>query len=189
MRIIAGTFKGRPIKAVPSKETRPTTDKVREALFQRIGPFFNGGLCLDLFAGSGALGFEALSRGVDKVIFVDAAPKAISTVYANIELLRVQEQTEVFRTDALRAIKAASKREFKFNYIFLDPPYHKISYEKLLTHIEKYQLLEEDGMIVCEHDAKKNLDNTYGDFIKLKTDTYGNSISVSIYIKGEKKVD
>lgn len=87
MRVIAGDYKGRPLKSVPTHKTRPTTDKVKEAVFHGIGPFFDGGRALDLFAGSGGLGIEAISRGVDSCVFVDQQHQAVKTVYENIELL------------------------------------------------------------------------------------------------------
>ena len=100
MRVIAGEHNGRQLPPVPNRLTRPTTDKVKEALFQIIGPFFEGGQALDLFAGSGGLGIEALSRGLDHCVFVDKHPKAIQTIYENLKSLNIEEQAEVFRTDA-----------------------------------------------------------------------------------------
>lgn len=125
MRVIAGKYKGHRIQAVPNKLTRPTTDKVKEALFQIIGPFFDQGICLDLFAGSGALGIEAISRGMEKAIFVDKQPKAISVIHTNVRQLGIDSQVEIYRNDALRALKAIKKRELKLDMIFLDPPYQK----------------------------------------------------------------
>ncbi|WP_077625074.1 16S rRNA (guanine(966)-N(2))-methyltransferase RsmD [Sediminibacillus massiliensis] len=183
MRVISGKYKGRQIKPVPHKLTRPTTDKVKEALFQIIGPYFEGGVCLDLFAGSGGLGIEALSRGMDRVVFVDVHPKAIRTIYENIELLQLEEYTEVFRADAFRAIKGAAKRGLLFDYIFLDPPYKKVSYEDLLEAIHTYGLLKRDGYIICEHDAKSNLPRVLHGFEQIQTEIYGSTTAVSLYIE------
>ena len=90
MRVVSGVCKGRPLKAVPGNTTRPTTDKVKEALFNMIGPYFEGGIGLDLFAGSGGLGLEALSRGLDKVVFVDRDTKAIQTIHENIQACKME---------------------------------------------------------------------------------------------------
>ncbi|MBJ3791977.1 16S rRNA (guanine(966)-N(2))-methyltransferase RsmD, partial [Bacillus sp. OA1] len=114
MRVVSGKCKGHPLKAVPGNTTRPTTDKVKESIFNMIGPYFDGGIALDLFGGSGGLGIEALSRGIDKVIFVDRDSKAIKVIHQNLESCRVQEQAEVYRNDAERAVKALIKREIAF---------------------------------------------------------------------------
>lgn len=181
MRVIAGEHKGRQLRPVPNKLTRPTTDKVKEALFQVIGPFFEGGQALDLFAGSGGLGIEAISRGIGKCIFVDKHPKAIQTIHENLEALKLSEQAEVFRTDAFRAMKAAGKRGLKFDLIFLDPPYKKVSYEKLLEKIQEESLLQNGGIVICEHDAKEILPDQAADFQLFKHDIYGSSIGISMY--------
>src|SRR5690625_2707594 len=90
MRVIAGSLKGRKFKAVPGKQTRPTADKVKESIFQIIGPFFDGGTCLDLFAGSGSLGIEAMSRGMEQVVFIDKQPKAIHIINENRKTMRIE---------------------------------------------------------------------------------------------------
>ncbi|MCA0969390.1 16S rRNA (guanine(966)-N(2))-methyltransferase RsmD [Halobacillus litoralis] len=181
MRVIAGEFKGRPLKSVPTHQTRPTTDKVKEAVFHGIGPFFEGGSALDLFAGSGGLGIEALSRGVENCVFVDQQHKAIQTIHENIEILNLKDRTEVFRTDAKRALKAAGKRGLKFDYIFLDPPYKKFSYADLMEALLSHELLAEGAMIVCEHDASEEIPEAVGPLTKQKTDYYGSNIGVSIF--------
>ncbi|MCP3026230.1 16S rRNA (guanine(966)-N(2))-methyltransferase RsmD [Halobacillus sp. A5] len=181
MRVIAGDYKGRQLKSVPTHKTRPTTDKVKESVFHMIGPYFDGGVVLDLFAGSGGLGIEALSRGVNHCIFVDQQSKAIGTIYENIKLLKLEDQAEVFKTDALRALKAAGKRELQFNYIFLDPPYKKFSYEDLIAEILKYNLLAESGIIICEHDASEIIPHQVEQLKLMKTENYGSNIGVSIF--------
>ena len=110
MRVVSGKCEGHPLKAVPGNTTRPTTDKVKESIFNMIGPYFDGGVALDLFGGSGGLGIEAISRGIDKAIFVDRDNKAIKVIHQNLESCRIQEQAEVYRNDAERAIKALIKR-------------------------------------------------------------------------------
>src|SRR5699024_9501809 len=111
MRVIAGFHKGRQLEAVPGKTARPTSDKVKEAAFQIMGPFFEQGACLDLFAGSGALGIEALSRGMEKGIFVDEHPKAIHTINQNLRTLRLEGNAEVYRTESVQALNAAARSE------------------------------------------------------------------------------
>lgn len=183
LRVIAGVHKGRQLKAVPGKATRPTTDKVKEAVFQTLGPFFEQGICLDLFAGSGSLGIEALSRGMENGIFVDKQSTAIHTIYENVSTLKLENNTEVYRAEAFRAIKAVAKRNLQFDLILLDPPYGKVSYEKLLNEIEKNYLLKEKGMIYCEHDISEKLPSSDDNLSLIKQENYGGTIGITIYKK------
>ncbi|MCJ7839533.1 16S rRNA (guanine(966)-N(2))-methyltransferase RsmD [Lederbergia sp. NSJ-179] len=180
MRIISGDLKGRPLKAVPGNGTRPTTDKVKETLFNMIGPYFTGGVALDLFAGSGALGIEGLSRGMDKVIFIDKDRQAIQTIKKNIDYCGLENQSEIYRNDAERALKALVKRKLQFDYIFLDPPYHHQKLESLLNTIEKNNLLHSQGLIIVEHDSELSLPRKVGDLEQRKTAHYGIT-ALSIY--------
>jgi 16S rRNA (guanine966-N2)-methyltransferase len=121
MRVIAGTYGGRTLKAPPGASTRPTSDRVREALFSILGERTRDARVLDLFAGSGALGLEALSRGAQTVTFVDDDRAAIAAIKANLQALRTNAQ--VRQTDALRFLGAASAGGAQYDLIFLDPPY------------------------------------------------------------------
>lgn len=186
MRVVSGSCKGRPLKAVPGNTTRPTTDKVKEALFNMIGPYFDGGLGLDLFAGSGGLGLEALSRGLDKVIFIDREPKAIQTIYENLSACKFEEKAEVYRNDADRAIKPLIKREIAFDYVFLDPPYKKQQLVHLMEKMDKQGLVKLDGLIVCEHSFDIELPQAVGRFSQMKHEKYG-MIAVTIYSCGSEQ--
>ena len=180
MRVVSGICKGRQLKAVPGNTTRPTTDKVKEALFNMIGPYFQGGLGLDLFAGSGGLGMEALSRGLDKVIFIDRDLKAIQTIHENIKACKFEEKAEVYRNDADRALKALIKRELQFDYIFLDPPYKLQQLVSLMEKMDEQKLLNKGGVIVCEHIHTVHLPDKVGEYIQIKHEEYG-IIAVTIY--------
>ncbi|ALC91101.1 DNA methyltransferase [Bacillus sp. FJAT-18017] len=180
MRVVSGTHKGRQLKAVPGSSTRPTTDKVKEAVFNMIGPYFSGGMGLDLFAGSGGLGIEALSRGLDKVIFIDREPKAIHTIKDNLKACEFEDRSEVYRTDAERALKAVKKRELDFDFIFLDPPYKKQQLVKILEQIDADGRLKQDGLAVCEHGKEVNLPDSIGRLEKIKSEVYG-IIAISIF--------
>ncbi len=105
MRIIAGEAKGRRLKTVPGMKVRPTTDRVRESLFQIIGPYFEGGGVLDLFAGSGSLGLETLSRGAERAVFVDQASASVETVRQNLQKVGFSDRAEVYRKDARAALR------------------------------------------------------------------------------------
>ena len=123
MRVIAGSYGGRTLKAPPGAATRPTSDRVREALFSILGERTHGARVLDLFAGSGALGLEALSRGAETVTFVDDAPAAIKAITANLQALSAG--AEVRRGEALRFLGEACTRGAQYDLVFLDPPYRQ----------------------------------------------------------------
>jgi 16S rRNA (guanine(966)-N(2))-methyltransferase RsmD len=123
MRVVAGTYGGRRLTAPPGTETRPTSDRVREALFSILGASTHDARVLDLFAGSGALGIEALSRGARSAVFVDAAPKAIDAITANLATLAIE--ADVRRLPARAALRAASARAEAYDLVFLDPPYRR----------------------------------------------------------------
>lgn len=180
MRVVSGTCKGRALKAVPGTTTRPTTDKVKEAIFNMIGPYFDGGRGLDLFGGSGGLGIEALSRGLEYMIFVDRDGKAIQTIKANLAVCRFEDRAEVYRNDAERALKAVKKREMTFDLVFLDPPYKAQKLKALIEEIGEQQLLSKSGTIVAEHDNDVKLPDQIGSFSKEKFEVYG-IIAISIY--------
>ncbi|MBD1380966.1 16S rRNA (guanine(966)-N(2))-methyltransferase RsmD [Metabacillus arenae] len=180
MRVVSGTCKGRALQAVPGTSTRPTTDKVKEAIFNMVGPYFTGGAALDLFGGSGGLGIEALSRGIDQCIFVDKDGKAIQTIHKNLQICGLSERAEVYRNDAERALKAVVKRELKFSFVFLDPPYKEQKMKAFIKVIDDKGLLLNDGMVVAEHDHVVIMDDQIGNLRKVKCETYGIS-TISIY--------
>lgn len=180
MRVVSGKCKGKALKAVPGHSTRPTTDKVKEAIFNMIGPYFDGGLCLDLFAGSGNLGIEALSRGIEKGIFVDRDRKAIQTIKENVSTCSLEENVEIYRNDAKLALKAVKKRGLTFDLIFLDPPYGKQSLIQLLTYIDEHGLIAQDGIVICEHHVDLKLPPDCGKLTKYREENYG-MIKVSLY--------
>lgn len=150
MRVIAGVLKGHQIAAVKGDHTRPTTDKVKENVFNIMGQFFEGGRVLDLFAGSGNLGIEALSRGMEHAVFIDLNVHAIKVIKGNLAKLNIQDKAEVYRNDAFKALQMLSQKKAVFDLIFLDPPYGKIAINELLEVIITYGLLSAGGRIVCE---------------------------------------
>jgi len=156
MRIIAGEFKGRHIRAVDGYNTRPTTDKIKENVFNIMGQFFTGGRVLDLFAGSGNLGIEALSRGMDHATFIDVDFNAIKIIKENISNLKLQDRAEIYRNDAFKALNVLAKKDAKFDLILLDPPYGKVGITELLAIIIKKDLLNDGGLIMCEGRARMN---------------------------------
>lgn len=169
MRVIAGKHKSKALQSLEGRNTRPTMDKVKEGIFNSL--YDIDGLGLDLFAGSGALGIEALSRGMDKVIFVDQNFKAVQVINANLKQLDLISQAEVYKNNADRALKALAKREIQFDVIFLDPPYNKGLIDKALEQISQFNLLKENGIIVCEFSNHEDI--KYQPFKLIKRYHYG----------------
>ncbi|WP_070120215.1 16S rRNA (guanine(966)-N(2))-methyltransferase RsmD [Bacillus marinisedimentorum] len=180
MRVISGECKGRPLKAVPGKNTRPTTDKVKESIFNLIGPYFKGGTGLDLFAGSGGLAIEALSRGIDRMILVDRDPKAVETIRENLTKCDFQNRAEVYRNDASRALKAVAKRQLSLNLVLLDPPYKKQKLVDTIKYLSDQSLLHDGCIIVAEHSNDVSLPEAIGLCRLVRRETYG-MIGVTIY--------
>jgi 16S rRNA (guanine966-N2)-methyltransferase len=180
MRVVAGDRKGMPLKAVTGNTTRPTTDKVKESIFNIIGPFFDGGIAVDLFAGSGGLGIEALSRGAAHALFIEKDSRAFQVLQENIKKCRYEDVSELFRNDAMRAVKALLKREIIIDYLFVDPPYHKKEYYDLVETLIDGGKLSEDAIILCEHSTEVELPKCYGAYNCIRQETYGSTI-ISIY--------
>lgn len=173
MRVITGEYGGRRLKAVPGESTRPTTDKIKESLFNMIGPYFDGGNCLDLFAGSGGLAIEAVSRGMDKAVLIDKAPAAIKVIQENIAVTKEKEKFKVIRGDAARVIKNLKSEEQVFDLVFLDPPYAK---QQIISQIEELldnKMLTPEALIVCEVDKKVDLPEAIKNARVYKSAEYG----------------
>lgn len=153
MRIIAGEAKGKPLKSIPGKATRPTSDRVKESVFSIIQPLLIDSRILDLFAGTGSLGFEALSRGADKVIFVENSREAIKVIKENSGALGYGNMIQIIKKDAVRALTELAKHGILFDIIFMDPPYGKGYEELVLAKISQAELLHNNGIIVVEHEA------------------------------------
>lgn len=183
MRIIAGKHKGRQIKPVTGLKTRPTGDKIKEAIFHQIGPFFDGGYCLDLFAGSGSLGIEAMSRGMDHVVFIDKSQEAVRTIRKNIELLQMENECEIYRNDAFRALQKLEEKEMQFDLILLDPPYDLIDYNELIKTIEQTNIVKDDCIIYIEHRPNENIEFNRNQFKVLKEKNYNATTSITIIQK------
>lgn len=173
MRIVAGSFRSRTIKAVEGTTTRPTTDKIKEAIYSRIGPYFDDGIMLDLFAGSGNMGFEALSRGMDEVYFCDMNRKAILTIKENAQSLDVLSKCHILKSDYKAMLKQCANDKKQFSLIFLDPPYKKQQIDEILSFIAQHSLLMKNGDIVCESLKEDTFQDAYGEIEKVKDVTYG----------------
>ncbi|MCU6795288.1 16S rRNA (guanine(966)-N(2))-methyltransferase RsmD [Paenibacillus sp. WQ 127069] len=180
MRVISGIAKGRQLKSVPGTGTRPTTDKVKEAIFSMIGPYFEGGQVLDLFAGTGGLSIEALSRGMDHAVLTDIDKKSIDIIKQNLQATGFIEQAGIYCTDARRALKALVKREAKFDLVFVDPPYRIKLAQELLEQLDQHNLLNPLATIVVEHDIEDTYQHAIGRLQWVRRAEYGDT-AVTIY--------
>ncbi|MDY5251727.1 MAG: 16S rRNA (guanine(966)-N(2))-methyltransferase RsmD [Erysipelotrichaceae bacterium] len=148
MRIIAGKYRSRPLKTLKSNHTRPTLDKVKEAVFSKLGAYFAGGKCLDLFSGSGAIGLECLSRGMDEAYMIDNNYDAINIIKANVKALEAQK-CHILKMNYQVAL--SKLQDECFDLIYLDPPYHLTVYDEIIKFIYEHDMLDQDhGYIVCE---------------------------------------
>lgn len=179
MRVVAGTFGGRPLKTLDGKITRPTTDKVKGAIFNMIGPYFDGGRVLDLFSGSGSLAIEAISRGMDEAVLVERNRQAQAIITENIKMTKAQNQFHLLKMDANKAIGVLKG---PFDLVLLDPPYAKEEIIKNITDLEDAGLLSEEVMIVCESNKAVDLPEEISHFGIWKQKTYGIS-KVTVYVR------
>ncbi|HEY6118976.1 MAG TPA: 16S rRNA (guanine(966)-N(2))-methyltransferase RsmD [Pyrinomonadaceae bacterium] len=186
MRIIAGKFKGRHLKSPPSFEVRPTSDRLRETLFNVIASRLAGTHFLDLCAGSGAVGIEALSRDAAHVTFVDRSRKMCALIEANLDLCRVPEdETEVVLSEAVAFLRRSMPR-IAWDLVFFDPPY-VTDYEQVLEIFSSRasDLLDKDGLFIAEHHHKTNLPEDIGNLVRNRILKQGDS-SLSFYERRRK---
>lgn len=165
MRVIAGTYRSRPLAAPKGMETRPTSDRLRETLFNVLAPRMENAIFLDLFAGSGAVGIEALSRGAREAVFVENAEPAMKTIRQNLNSLGIRGGYALEQRSATAAIKRLATAGRTFDVIFLDPPYADAAeYESVLQLIgrECSALLAPDAIVIAEHQKKFELNERYG---------------------------
>lgn len=179
MRIVSGEFGGRPLKTLPGKTTRPTSDKVRGAMFNMIGPYFNGGRVLDLFAGSGGLAIEAISRGMLEAVLVERDRSAQAIIQENIKMTKSEKQFHLLKMDANKAI---GQLNHPFDLIFLDPPYAKEEIVATIEALDQQGLFTDDIMVVCETDKQVQLPEEIASVGIWKEKIYGIS-KVTVYVK------
>ena len=177
MRVITGLARGRRLQTLEGNDVRPTTEKVKEAVFSSIQFDIEGRRILDLFAGSGQLGIEAISRGADSAVFVDLNPEAINVIKSNLKATGFEEQSKVLRADCFSFIASTSDT---FDIVFLDPPYREELLEKTLTAV--INIMSDYGIIICERPSDINLPEMVGEFREKKQLKFG-KILVSIYRK------
>ena len=183
MRVIGGRLKGRRLGSLKGADLRPTLDRVRESLFNQLAEDVPDAWFLDLFAGTGAVGIEALSRGAREVVFVENQPKAQSLIYKNLKTCGLfpeahdQETKNWFllKPPALGALPILAERGYRFDLVYVDPPFADDVYEKTLTALAKSGLLKDSSQVVVEHFHKNALQQNYGRLNQFKTRQLGDT--------------
>lgn len=175
MRVISGSARGRRLEALEGNDVRPTTDKVKESIFNIIQFGIEGRRFLDLFAGSGQMGIEAISRGAKQAVFIEQSRKALSVLKKNIASVRFEEESKVINTDAKAFL--STNRE-KFDIAFLDPPYNKGILQDILPLVAEN--MNKGGLIICESPLKEELSEKIGEFSLDRSYHYG-KIKISVY--------
>jgi len=169
IRIISGLYKGKRLKRVPDSLVRPIPDKLKESLFNIIQEDVRGSVFLDGFAGTGSVGIEALSRGAEKVIFVDNYYPAIKVIKANLSKCGAEDKSRLLRKEFNRAVIQLAQEKMKFSLVFLDPPYRLLDERNPLKVIKKREVLEEGGKIVLRHYYKIKFEAKYYDLLRRVT--------------------
>jgi len=180
MRVIAGKARGHKLISPEGMDVRPTSDRVKESMFNIIQVKLMDSIVVDFFSGTGNLGIEALSRGASKAYFIDKSPKSIRIIKDNLEKTRLNLLAEVINQDSEAAVITLAAKRVQADVIFMDPPYLKGFEELMLYRIAEHELLSKDGIIVLEHDKTTLLGNEIDKFTRYRRNDYGNT-SVSFY--------
>ncbi len=151
MRVIAGIYKGRRLKTLEGIRVRPTSDRLRETLFNILAPLIEGARFADVCAGSGAVGIEALSRGAEHVAFIESSRKAAGIISENLRHCGIEEGYMLINRDAIQAMKFFAAEMMRFDIIFFDPPYAAEIHSPVMWQIAKKSLLADDGVVIVEH--------------------------------------
>jgi 16S rRNA (guanine966-N2)-methyltransferase len=185
MRVIAGEYRSRPLRSLPGLEIRPTADRLRETLFNVLSAgnpeALAGSTWLDLYAGTGAVGIEALSRGARMVSFVETSKAAADLIAANLKSLGIARGFQVIRTDAVKAVRKLEEAGSVADYVFLDPPYSlEQEYAKTLAALAESKLLREPSLVVAEHQKKFDPGEAFGGLRRYRTLVQGD-VALSFY--------
>ena len=179
MRIISGEHKGRRLGGVKKTRIRPTSDRVKESVFNILREEVMGKRILDLFAGAGSLGIEALSRGAESVTFVDSSSQSINILEKNLKNLKLKSKSTVLRLDGLKAIK---KLKQNFQMIFADPPYLKGFVQRIIDSVAQSEVLEKNGILVLEHHKKEMFSFPEEKLSIVKRKKFGDTV-ISFFLK------
>ncbi len=182
MRVVSGNLRGMKLNTIEGDSTRPTRDIVKEALFSIIQMEVPEAIFLDLFAGSGAIGIEALSRGAKEAIFIDSNPKCIAIIRENVKKGKISDVSRIYNTDYQTALKKLQAE--KIDIIYVDPPYNKNMGVDAIEKISEYDILAENGLIIIETDTNEEVPEEIGRYERVNYKRYGRNI-LSFYRRKE----
>jgi len=181
MRVIAGTFRSRKLKGPGMLRLRPTSDRLRETIFNILGPEIQDSLFVDVCAGTGAIGIEACSRGARGVVWIESDPKAAKIIKQNLQALAIREGAELIRADAVEGLKRLASRHALADFIFVDPPYKKTEeHERILDYLDSAHLVAPRGCVLVEHFKKSPLPERFDRLERFRLIEQGDA-SVSLY--------
>lgn len=184
MRVIAGKNKGRKLKSPPTNEVRPTTDKIKGAIFNILQFYDGDGVVLDLFAGSGGVGLEFLSRGASKCYFNDKSRKSLNIVKENIKMCNDLDNSVILNMDYMKVLNQMTEKGLKFNYIFADAPYALESANLIIDYVAEHDILEENGILILECEKnEKIIEKEYHNVIEYRQKIYGITKIMFVYFK------
>jgi 16S rRNA (guanine(966)-N(2))-methyltransferase RsmD len=178
--VVAGSAKGHKLKTLSDNSTRPTSDRVKEALFSIIANYIPDADVIDLFAGTGSLGIEALSRGAKKAVFVDKSKDCYELIKGNLEHTKLTDKAVIIATGIQEAIPGIAKQMSKFDIILMDPPYRKNLVKETLTILSNNDIMNENCIIIAEHDKSDEVPSEVGRIKLIRTQKYKDTI-LSIY--------
>ena len=184
MRVIAGEWKGQRLSTPAGRTIRPTADQVRHALMDTLAPWLHGARFLDLFAGAGGVGIEALSRGAAKTIFVEIDPIALEPLRENLRRLGARERGRIVRREVSHALETFRQSGERFRLIFLDPPYGSALAAETLKRLGDGALLDPDGLVIAQHLTKEPLPERFGALVRWKSRRFGET-TLTFFRRGE----
>ena len=176
MRVVAGIVKNKKLKTKEGRDTRPTLERVKEAIFSIISEKITDCTFLDLYSGTGSIAIEALSRGAKKAILIEQDREAVKIIIENINSCRFEKKSRAYKNDVIRAIEILSRKAETFDIIFLDPPYKENVSENTIKKLSDFKLLKENGMIISEHSNYEKLPDEIGEFVKYDERDYNKKI-------------
>ena len=181
MRVVAGKFGSRTLKGPRGQALRPTSDRLRETLFNILGAAVEGSVFVDAYAGTGAVGIEALSRGAHRAVFIEKHRTAVSLIRKNLAALGIEQNAEVLPTDAVKGLAWLANEGTRADFIFADPPYGDAAeYDRVLDVLSKSPLLIHGGLVILEHDRRQKLQERAGKLIRIRIVEQGDAV-LSVY--------
>lgn len=185
LRIISGEAKGHKLKTPKGTTTRPTSDRVKESLFNIIAPYLADAKVLDIFAGTGNLGIEALSRGAGEAVFIDKSPQCTDIIRENLIHTKLSHKAQILTGDAFNAISKLKGQGIKFDIVFMDPPYSKNMVQEALLSISDGVIIKDGTIVIAERDLDDPVDGEVGCLCLIRNQKYGDTVLSFYSVKGQ----